>query len=52
MDSKPGLEETLETLKKVLVKFILLKSNVSRIHVHTLHYHMVCYDPAFWGHGE
>jgi len=52
VDSKPELDETLVTLQKVLMRFILMKANVSRIHVHTLHHHMVCYDPLFWGRGD
>lgn len=48
-DSKPSIQETLKTLKRVLRT--LHEGGVTRMHFHTLHFHALCYDPEIWEHG-
>lgn len=48
--SKPALEETLETTRKVL-RTLSHNGSLSRMHFHTLHFHAICYDPDVWSSG-
>ena len=36
----------------VVVIIVTAISHKNEVHVHTLHFHMVCYDPEYWSHGE